>query len=1526
MTKSSARLKHAGPAEKPAPDKVALSLADRSKKAEEAYLARFRRPQRDRSRSAQPPNTADDAPSARAAKQRSDVLPLPETRRPEEVRRGTEPQSPGIYEDPLSERALPERALVPAAHDVTGVTGPVDTPAVNEAPVEAVKEAPDENCDPNQLKQLTRNETPEKLSEKPAVDPEEKAVDPEEDLKATFPDARSRRTWVQVAEEEDTITVLAPLKGSNFVPGGKFATGLDTVLQSALDQVNENAKACYDCYEEAPLDHIEDEYPTGFVEEVLRRGTDRMLDSPTSDRPLLALLEEKRLVPERREACEESASACGASAVAAEQLAPVAAEVAEVAEVGQDEEAGPQAVEEPLSRTSSGSAALLGDAEVLEEAAMSEAIAREDAEHEEATLPTSTPAPAISIEAEIVDVSSVLAGPANEDQEELCDQPELCDPAPVDPLASVDAVEEQVLLQEPANSEVAEESRDQPEMCDPAPVDVLASVDVAEEKAAEVGRRPSRGDARAEEVKRLFGEVERRVEEGWKKHLKPRGKALRSATCRIEISEASAQIRLNLKIKWRPRTVGLPAVLGATGLDPSDDDGHPPLDPAGFAPAARSFRAEHHVCGDTWSTGPSGGLLPTAEELAKTPEKRPPQELAKEDWPLPLSSRAAGAARSAASGATSRAGDSEVQKHFKATFPEAKVALLPRIQARSVPKEDGPGTGTLSHVGSGASCAPSNGLDTLLRSALEASLSFTDEASPTGFSEERRGVGHGVPIKCGAPPSGREGRPAEFVRSERRAVRGGDGVATGMELEIPALPEAQPFRFSYGEAHVIGVLGLPWGHLRKSLNIIIRIFGLGINEQPSVLEAISEECRWGEDELTDASALAAAARLAGKLAARGESTFSSVGASEASPPDADAAGPAPCPADGAHPTDRPSRSTSPAAAAELPEPGSAGSESRRPQTCAVEAPAAPILAPATGRGAERAPSGKAGAVEDGWGRQANVGLARAVAEKLEEAPGTLCPHAVAKQTELTPSPSPAPSMLRLAETGAEPARAVGDERDEWRGAEAFLRHGSSLLCLARRHGVTAGCLYITAVEMAWQLGQPGQLGRKGKKDRRICSIAGHSMDREQVDEVLTEFEATTSSIGGIEKKMAKVSQYMDTVQAQRMALGRQAEVTTSLIDGLGESMADQSQVLYDYFTSSFEHFAGLVEALETSLYNLKLEDAPRQIQREFGPLLVPSVVLVCIITASNCYFGFLLASDESLADALSARLAHPGGNTTDAVHSEMSEMNILFLFAVAHVVLIGLAIVYIVIDLFRRWCRRRRRSSGRFSLAGSFLDSEDEDELESVDEDQDEGGDESIDELPEANPVAGPAASQPAGQAERKSTSAPPDRSGDRLSVSTGNRVSWWSSRSSRRSQAPRVSVGKSNFHGASRGLRFSQLLRRVQHAALRDSPPRAVSEGIFRLSSGSRASLHKPTKEWAGICRVKDNEIAVRVAAASGSTVITTIANGRRIEVVQAIRGGRGKIWGRIASPPGWILLADQQTGFKAVAKVKEAVTSKPL
>lgn len=48
--------------------------------------------------------------------------------------------------------------------------------------------------------------------------------------------------------------------------------------------------------------------------------------------------------------------------------------------------------------------------------------------------------------------------------------------------------------------------------------------------------------------------------------------------------------------------------------------------------------------------------------------------------------------------------------------------------------------------------------------------------------------------------------------------------------------------------------------------------------------------------------------------------------------------------------------------------------------------------------------------------------------------------------------------------------------------------------------------------------------------------------------------------------------FRKALQFEGQAMRHQA--TTSLIDGLGESMADQSKLLYDYFATSFEHFAG----------------------------------------------------------------------------------------------------------------------------------------------------------------------------------------------------------------------------------------------------------------------------------------------------------------------------------------------------------------
>ncbi|CAJ1376670.1 unnamed protein product [Effrenium voratum] len=406
----------------------------------------------------------------------------------------------------------------------------------------------------------------------------------------------------------------------------------------------------------------------------------------------------------------------------------------------------------------------------------------------------------------------------------------------------------------------------------------------------------------------------------------------------------------------------------------------------------------------------------------------------------------------------------------------------------------------------------------------------------------------------------------------------------------------------------------------------------------------------------------------------------------------------------------------------------------------------------------------------------------------------------------------------------------------------------------------------------------------------------HSMDKDQVDEVLTQFEATTSSIKGIESKMSKVGQYMETVQVQRKDVTNYAEVTTSLIDGLGESIADQSKAMYDYFSSSFEHFAGLVEILETSLYNLKLQDAPRQMQMEFGPLLMPAVVLVCIITGSNCYFGFLLASDDFLADALGEGISHSAGNTTANSEAVLGEMNILVLFAITHVVLIGLAAIYILVDLLRRClkARRSRKRRRRSSLTGATV-----------------AASPSISGITLAVCFAGLLRSKDSDSDEpdlAESEAMQMDGSNDGPVSPRTNTERSLSATASFRSQRPKDQSPTP----------VSQLLRRLQHAATSrsfSSQPEARLKKMLGLVSRS-VSRSKPTQEWLGSCCIKEDDVAVRAAAASSSTALHTLRKGKQVEVVQAIRGGKGKVWGRIARPSGWVLLADTGSGYLAVVK----------
>lgn len=196
----------------------------------------------------------------------------------------------------------------------------------------------------------------------------------------------------------------------------------------------------------------------------------------------------------------------------------------------------------------------------------------------------------------------------------------------------------------------------------------------------------------------------------------------------------------------------------------------------------------------------------------------------------------------------------------------------------------------------------------------------------------------------------------------------------------------------------------------------------------------------------------------------------------------------------------------------------------------------------------------------------------------------------------------------------------------------------------------------------------------------------HSLDKGQTDEVLTEFEATTAAIKGIESKIDRVEGYVRKVEAQRQTLVRQAEEATMLFSSTTGAMNDSTNDILDYFAETLAFFAELVENLESTISNLQLSNAPRELQRELGPLMVPAVVLVFIITASNVLFGFLLAHDPDLAGSLGESTF--AGKTTE----DPEGVNFLMLFAIFHVALIGIITIYLIAEGVRRKYLTQRRA------------------------------------------------------------------------------------------------------------------------------------------------------------------------------------------------------------------------------------------
>jgi len=200
-----------------------------------------------------------------------------------------------------------------------------------------------------------------------------------------------------------------------------------------------------------------------------------------------------------------------------------------------------------------------------------------------------------------------------------------------------------------------------------------------------------------------------------------------------------------------------------------------------------------------------------------------------------------------------------------------------------------------------------------------------------------------------------------------------------------------------------------------------------------------------------------------------------------------------------------------------------------------------------------------------------------------------------------------------------------------------------------------------------------------------------------VEEVLTEFEHTTTAMKNIDTKISRVKDYVKGANDARQQFSRQADEARQLFEHLTISVTTKSDCFLDYFARTLDRFADLFEMLEMTVDDLHVMDAASELQKELSPLLVPAVVLVCIITVSNVIFGFLLASDPVVSESLSFESVYGG-----KLPGEEAGVNILSIFAIFHVALLATAVIYVALEL----CRRQRCCKARSSAFALDADSE----------------------------------------------------------------------------------------------------------------------------------------------------------------------------------------------------------------------------
>lgn len=143
----------------------------------------------------------------------------------------------------------------------------------------------------------------------------------------------------------------------------------------------------------------------------------------------------------------------------------------------------------------------------------------------------------------------------------------------------------------------------------------------------------------------------------------------------------------------------------------------------------------------------------------------------------------------------------------------------------------------------------------------------------------------------------------------------------------------------------------------------------------------------------------------------------------------------------------------------------------------------------------------------------------------------------------------------------------------------------------------------------------------------------HRLPDGQLDYILESGDNTTRALRATERHLFKIEGHAQKAKESSEKLNRQADVATSNIEGLNDTLVIKSDAGLSLFSEALEAMAWFVDEVSEALESLRLNDVASSLPRDLLPLLVPIILLLLILICCNSHFGFLLANDPLVQES-----------------------------------------------------------------------------------------------------------------------------------------------------------------------------------------------------------------------------------------------------------------------------------------------------